>query len=72
MLSLGARVHGYDESTDDHSSTDATDPVSPSAPGPAAATAGSYATAGETHTHSQTLTLWLDSVPGRHVWMCLF
>ena len=55
VLSLGARVHGYDEPTDDHSSADATDPVPPSAPGPAAATAGSNATAGKhTHTHTHT------------------
>lgn len=49
MLSLGACVHGYDESTDDHSSADATDLVSPSAPGPAAATAGFNAPAGNIH-----------------------
>lgn len=55
MLSLGSCVHGYDESTDDHSSADATDPVSPSAPGPAAATAGSNATAGKTHSHTHSL-----------------
>lgn len=72
LLSLGACVHGHDESTDDHSSADATDPVSPSTPGPAAATAGSNATAGKTLIHTHSLSLWLDPVPGRHVWMCLF
>lgn len=72
VLSLGACVHGYDESTDDHSSADATDPVSPSAPGSAAATAGSNATAGKTHSRTHACTLWLDPVPGRHVWMCRF
>lgn len=73
-LFLGACVHGHDESTDDHSSADATDLVSPTAPSPAAATAGSNATAGKTHTHIHTPkhTLCLDPVPGRHVWMCLF
>lgn len=55
-VSSGARVHGDDEPTDDHSSADATDPVPPSAPGPAAATAGFNATAGKTHTHINTHT----------------
>lgn len=51
-LSPGACVYGHDESTDDHSSADAADPVPPSAPGSAAATTGSYATAGKnTHLH---------------------
>lgn len=47
VLSSGARIHGHDEPTDDHSSADATDPFPPSATGPAAAATGSHATAGK-------------------------
>lgn len=50
VLSSGTGVHGNDESTDDHSSADAADPVSSPAPGPAAATAGTDAPAGKMHT----------------------
>lgn len=71
MLSLGARVHGYDEPTDDHSSADATDPVPPSAPGPAAATAGSNATAGKhTHSHTHTHKGWTQSQVGMFGCVC--
>ena len=71
VLSLGARVHGYDEPTDDHSSADATDPVPPSAPGPAAATAGSNATAGKhTHTHTHTHKGWTQSQAGMFGYVC--
>ena len=71
VLSLGARVHGYDEPTDDHSSADATDPVPPSAPGPAAATAGSNATAGKhTHSHTHTHKGWTQSQAGMFGCVC--
>lgn len=50
VSSSGSRLHGHDEPTDDHSSANATDPVPSSAPGPAAAAAGSYATAGTNST----------------------
>lgn len=63
VLSLGPGVYGYDESTDDHSTADAADPVPSSASGLAAATAGSHATAGKTrilthtqHTHTHALS----------------
>lgn len=66
VLSLGPGVYGYDESTDDHSTADATDPVPSSASGLAAATAGSHATAGKTriltHTqHTHTRFIWTQS-----------
>lgn len=66
LLLLGTCVHGYDESTDDHPSADATDLVPPSAAGPAAATASFNATAGKTHTFTDTLVVecW-------RAWMCL-
>lgn len=66
VIPPGSCVHGDDEPTDDHSSADATDSVSPSTPGPATAAAGAHATAGNTHTHTQRL----DPVPVQHVWMC--
>lgn len=73
VLSSGACVHGHDEPTDDHSSADATDPVPSSAAGPAATTASSNAPAGKTtHIHAYALVLWLEPVPGLHVWMRLF
>lgn len=55
VLPSGACINGNDESTDDHSSADAADSVSPSATGLVATTASFDAPAGKTHTLFHTL-----------------